>query len=86
MNQNGSVLLIMIVLIFLAAIGGAGIWFYYQQSNIADESVSTVDTEIEFRQQAGSKESSTDYTQVQENYNLNSDQLEILSRVDNSRL
>lgn len=86
MNQNGSVLLIMIVLIFLAAIGGTGIWFYYQQSKIADESVSTVDTEIEFRQQADSEESSTDYTQVQENYNLNSDQLEILSRVDNSRL
>jgi amino acid transporter len=79
-TQKGSIYIWAILIIFI--LGGVGVWFYTNsQSKLAEELAN--DRVMPSELPLSSPSPSPDYTMVQEQYNLNSQQVEILSKVVN---
>lgn len=79
-TQKGSIYIWVILIIFV--VGFIGAWFYFNsQSKLAEELAN--DRVMPSELPLASPTASPDYSVVQEQYNLNSQQVEILSNVVN---
>lgn len=89
MNQKGSALLVIMISVFLLLGVGGLLYFYYASSPIpAETDLTSLPSEelSETDNSSATPEAAPDYNVVKEKYNLTESQLEILSRVDSTRL
>ncbi len=93
MNQKGLTVIFLSIGIFFLLLGGVGLWFYF--SNFGPLSSPYQINETSQTEQLGTEseqagdnmlEEAPDYNEAREKYDLSETQLEILSRVDSSRL
>ncbi len=79
-KQSGSIYIWIILIVFVVALGGG--WFYFNsQSNLANQLADDRVMPSELPQAAPSI--SPDYSAAQKQYNLNDQQIEILSNAVN---